>query len=506
MLELRNVCKVYQNSDGEKTALKNINFKSTTTGLTFLVGPSGSGKTTMLNILAGLDSPTSGQMLVSGVDIRDFRGHGLNGYRNRCIGVVYQDCNLLDHLTLRGNTELALELQQKKPEEGEIENLFKRLGIAGLEHRFPNEVSGGEQQRAAIARVLVKKPQILITDELTSSLDLPTRHEIYKILKELSKDILIIASTHSKEMTERFADRVVTFDDGIIKSDIMFGDDRSNTVEFVGGDVIAVEPGATLTATDVEKINTLITGGTKSEKKPVYICIERDLDKLQKNHPAAAKQITAAMKQKLNAKSVQRTEKFKQLEEYTPTGEFKYETARLPLSVAWNLSIINFGSNKLRTAASILLGIFALSFFAITSSMQNIGINYIAIALGVLAACIMASFIAQSVRAKRKNIAIIRSMGIRTYDIVRIFILEAAILSFLVALGSWLCTHIFTGFGNLYYRTYIGGELFNPSLLFYAITLSAAVAVIFAVYIISALIIARNKPTLIRDIRTRGGN
>ena len=220
MIELSNISKVYHNSHtNNAVGLRSVDLKLTDTGLVFIVGPSGSGKSTLLNILSGLDTPSGGTMKVEGVDVKQFHGVGLDGYRTNYAGVVYQNNNLLDHLTLSQNVALAVEITGRTADPEDIHNIFERLGIRDLENRYPHEVSGGQAQRAAIARVLIKKPKILFTDELTSNLDTEQRDEVYKLLKELSNDVLVIATTHQQEMVDRFADRVITLENGGIKED-----------------------------------------------------------------------------------------------------------------------------------------------------------------------------------------------------------------------------------------------------------------------------------------------
>ncbi|MCL2851080.1 MAG: ABC transporter ATP-binding protein/permease [Firmicutes bacterium] len=223
MLELRNVSKVYHNTGGiNVTALRAVNLSLGKCGLVFVVGQSGSGKTTLLNILSAIDTPTGGDVFVNGVNIRQLGSGGLDGYRNNYIGVVHQDGALLGHLTLFQNVALALRIQGREINKKQIDALFKRLGIDGLQCRYPSEVSGGQAQRVAIARVLVRKPRILFADELTSSLDFERRDEIYGLLKMLSKDYLVVSTTHSREMMEKYADRVVTISNGLIEDDVRF--------------------------------------------------------------------------------------------------------------------------------------------------------------------------------------------------------------------------------------------------------------------------------------------
>ena len=219
-MKLENVSHVYHNSnDTNATGLRALSLTFGKNDLTFIKGSSGSGKTTLLEILAGIITPTGGSMFVNGVDTAYFGKKGMDGYRTNYVGIVFQDNHLLPHLTLAQNVALAKEIQGKTASKAEISELFEKLGISGLEGRYPSEVSGGQQQRCSIARTLIKKPRILFADELTSSLDPENRNEIYKILKDLSKEIPVIATSHAEEMIEQFADRVITIKDGKLVSD-----------------------------------------------------------------------------------------------------------------------------------------------------------------------------------------------------------------------------------------------------------------------------------------------
>jgi len=221
MIELKNISKIYHNQNNNAMGLRGVDLSLGNTGLVFIVGHSGSGKSTLINILSGLDVPSGGQMHINGVDIEKFHGVGLDGYRTNYVGMVFQDNNLLEHLTLAQNVALSVEIMGRKVDTTEVHEIFERLGIRELENRYPHEVSGGQAQRAAIARVLIKKPKILFTDELTSNLDNIQRDEVYKLLKELSTDVLVVATTHQTEMVDRFADRVITLDQGRIKKDVI---------------------------------------------------------------------------------------------------------------------------------------------------------------------------------------------------------------------------------------------------------------------------------------------
>ena len=224
MLELKNVSVTHKSVRGRKRAgLVDVSLKLPKKGLVFVTGPSGSGKTTLLNVLASNLAPTKGEVLIDGVSHTNFSKTDLAGFRNTYTGSVFQTSNFIEHMTLEQNVRLALELrgkpqtsEQRKNQESYIKELFTKLGISGLEKNLPAEVSGGQLQRASIARALVTRPKLLFADELTSNLDDENRDEIYKILKTLSTDILVLAVTHDKQPVAKHADRVVKMDGGKI--------------------------------------------------------------------------------------------------------------------------------------------------------------------------------------------------------------------------------------------------------------------------------------------------
>jgi len=369
MIELKNVVRVYNNYGGGKvTALKGINLKLADTGLVCVAGPSGGGKTTLLNIISGVDVPTSGEMFVNGVSTEKFDAKGFDGYRNSFVGVIHQDLYLLDHLTLGQNVALALEIKGATPSASEISELFTKLGIKGMEDRYPNQCSIGQCQRVAIARTLIKKPKILIADEPTSSIDPDTRIEIFGLLKELSKEILIVASTHTREMIERFADRILMINEGSITSDTLTGGVNSNAAIYDQGRVIAVEPGTVLSASDIDKVNDAIR---RNNKKGVYLCMETEVSKIS---ASAARELQASIRTKQKVKEKNKQEKLEQLQS-TESGVFQFEKTALPFKSALRLSLVNFTSNKLRSIFTVVLSFLAIMFFALTSSIARVDLN-----------------------------------------------------------------------------------------------------------------------------------
>ena len=219
MLELKSVSKTYTSRNRvECQALKDVNLSFGSTGIIFLLGKSGSGKSTLLNIIGGLDVPTSGKFIVNHTDLQHDERF-LNEYRNNYVGFVFQDCNLIDNLTVEENLSLVLQFQKAQDVRKKMRETLKKVGLEGIEKKYPSELSGGQKQRVAIARALIKNSDIILADEPTGNLDSENGREILTLLKELSADKLVIVVSHDEENAEKFADRIIRISDGEIVSD-----------------------------------------------------------------------------------------------------------------------------------------------------------------------------------------------------------------------------------------------------------------------------------------------
>lgn len=220
MISINNLNKTY--SSKKKTrcvALNNINLKIQDQGLVFILGKSGSGKSTLLNLIGGLDNITSGNIIVDGNDISKFKEKDFCFYRNNHIGFIFQDYHLIEELTVYENIALSLNLI-KEEDNGEIYEALKKVDLIGYEKRFPSELSGGERQRVAIARAIVKRPSIILADEPTGNLDTTTASSIIALLKDLSKDCLILIVSHNINDAYQYADRIIELSYGNIIKDV----------------------------------------------------------------------------------------------------------------------------------------------------------------------------------------------------------------------------------------------------------------------------------------------
>ena len=221
MLELKGIKKDYPAGDGTVHALKGIDLKFRNSEFVAILGPSGCGKTTMLNIIGGLDKYTEGDLVINGRSTKDFKARDWDAYRNHSIGFVFQSYNLIPHQTVLRNVELALTLSgvPKSERRERAKKALEDVGLGSQLNKRPSEMSGGQMQRVAIARALVNNPDIILADEPTGALDTETSVQVMEILKEISKDRLIVMVTHNPELAEQYASRTIRMLDGEIKDD-----------------------------------------------------------------------------------------------------------------------------------------------------------------------------------------------------------------------------------------------------------------------------------------------
>ncbi len=221
MLQLNNILKTYVSGDGEVEALKGISLRFRKSEFVSILGQSGCGKTTLLNIIGGLDRYTSGDLIINGKSTKTFKDADWDAYRNHSIGFVFQSYNLIPHQTVLANVELALTLSgvSKSERRERAKEALKQVGLGDQMNKKPTQMSGGQMQRVAIARALVNNPDILLADEPTGALDTKTSVQIMDILKEVSKDRLVIMVTHNPELAEEYSTRIVRLSDGLVVDD-----------------------------------------------------------------------------------------------------------------------------------------------------------------------------------------------------------------------------------------------------------------------------------------------
>ncbi len=221
MIRITDIVKDYTAGNGVVHALKGINLTFRENEFVSILGPSGCGKTTLLNVLGGLDRYTSGDIEINGKSTKLFRDKDWDAYRNHYIGFVFQSYNLIPHLSVLENVELALTIAglDKKTKREKATNALIRVGLEEQLHKKPNQLSGGQMQRVAIARAIVNNPKIILADEPTGALDSKTSKQIMELLKEIAGDHLIIMVTHNAELAKKYSSRIIKLLDGEVKSD-----------------------------------------------------------------------------------------------------------------------------------------------------------------------------------------------------------------------------------------------------------------------------------------------
>ena len=213
MLTVSNIKKTFYSKEERQDVLKNVSFSLPDKGMYFIVGKSGSGKSTLLNLIGGLDTPDSGSIEFNGLQLEKLSSKELGSYRARSIGFVFQESNLFDDLSVEDNLTIPVD---RKISKAEIESILKRFDLFGLEKQKVNTLSGGEKQRVAIMRAVLKNPEMILCDEPTGSLDEENSKNIFTILKNLSKEKLVIVVSHDRKSAEDFGDGIIEIKDGVI--------------------------------------------------------------------------------------------------------------------------------------------------------------------------------------------------------------------------------------------------------------------------------------------------
>ena len=217
ILKVENLTKIYGKDNNKVVALDNVSFTVEKGEFVAIVGASGSGKSTLLHLLGGVDTPTSGKVFIDGQEIYKLNSDKLAIFRRREVGLIYQFYNLIPILTVEENITLPLELDNRKVDKFELNELIKLLGLERRRNHLPNELSGGQQQRTSIGRAIITKPAIILADEPTGNLDSKASEEVVTLLKKMNKDYkqTIIMITHNLEIAS-YADRIITKEDGKI--------------------------------------------------------------------------------------------------------------------------------------------------------------------------------------------------------------------------------------------------------------------------------------------------
>ena len=221
MLKLKKICKSYKTGDFFQQVLKDVDLEFRKNEFVSILGPSGSGKTTLLNIIGGLDRYDEGDLIINGKSTKKFKDKDWDAYRNNCIGFVFQSYNLISHISILSNVEMSMTLSgvSHKERRNKALEALDKVGLKDHANKKPNQLSGGQMQRVAIARAIVNDPDIILADEPTGALDSKTSKQIMELIKELSKDKLVIMVTHNAELAKEYSTRIVEFKDGNLLND-----------------------------------------------------------------------------------------------------------------------------------------------------------------------------------------------------------------------------------------------------------------------------------------------
>ncbi len=364
MLEVRHLSKIYkakQKNGTDTYALNDVSLQFPEKGMVFLLGKSGSGKSTLLNVCGGLDAPTSGEIIVKGRSSKTFIQSDFDSYRNTFVGFIFQEYNILNEFTVEDNIALALELQGKPKDKKVIADLLEQVDLTGFAKRKPNTLSGGQKQRIAIARALIKSPEIIMADEPTGALDSATGKQVFDTLKKLSMDKLVIVVSHDREFAELYADRIIELKDGKIISDVTKTHEvqkaLSNNVTAIG-DILCIKQGNELTDADFDRIKSII----KNSSGDVIITgSEPDVQNFKKINRITDNGEKEVFKDTDESKTEVKT--------YTPE-QSKFIRSKFPARHAAKMGISGLKSKPVRLFFTVVLCVVSFVLFGILSTLM----------------------------------------------------------------------------------------------------------------------------------------
>lgn len=353
MLSIKNLNKYYQSENGDRYhALKGINLEISNKGFVVILGKSGSGKSTLLNILGGLDNYDSGELIINGKSTKDLKPHEWDSFRNTYVGIVFQEFYIIEEYTVGKNIALALELQgyPKEQIEKRVMEILKQVDLAGYANRKPNEISGGQKQRIAIARALVKDPQIILADEPTGNLDSVTGRLVLQTLKKLSKEKLVIMVTHDQQFAKLYGDRIIEIKDGVVINDELNDHEQiDQIIELDDQTIIKVSKEEKLSQETIEYISQFI----EHQEKDVYLlCTQRD-------------DFVTPIEQPLNEGYHE-----EEINEPLKNESLNLKKSSLPFKHALKLAFSSLLTKKLHLMLITLLFIISLAFVGIASTIS----------------------------------------------------------------------------------------------------------------------------------------
>lgn len=367
MLSVRNLTKIYKLKGKEKSvvALNSVSLDFPETGLVFLLGKSGSGKSTLLNTIGGLDKFDSGEVIIKGKSSKQFRQSDFDAYRNTFIGFIFQEYNILDEFSVGKNLALALELQGKKADKVHVDQLLDQVDLHGYFKRKPNQLSGGQKQRIAIARALIKDPQIIMADEPTGALDSNTGRQVMETLKKLSQNKLVIIVSHDREFAEIYGDRVIELKDGQVISDVtkheVEAQKTKSGISIIDDKIIHIKKGQKVSKEDLLKVCHMIVDNSKNED--VIISFDKKPNQELKK--------TAFITDDGNREVFKETTKNDvSLKEYN-AKDLKFIHSKMKLKDAFKMGTSSLKHKPIRLIFTILLSFIAFTMFGLVDTMAS---------------------------------------------------------------------------------------------------------------------------------------
>ena len=347
--------------------------------MVFLLGKSGSGKSTLLNVIGGLDTFDEGEVIIKGRSSRKFKGSDFDAYRNTFIGFIFQEYNILDEFSVGANIALALELQGKKATSEAINTILEQVDLLDFANRKPNELSGGQKQRIAIARALIKDPQIIMADEPTGALDSTTGKQVLETLKKLSQTKLVLVVSHDREFAETYGDRIIELADGRVISDMSQeetveevvveeevaeeGEDIPQGLTVVDDSIIHISRGYTLTLEDMDIINAYLRRGDRD------IILSKD-DEVNEGVRAkkGLRQARGKRAERRKVTAARRPTGTVETRTYNP-AETRFIKSRLPVKNAVKIGTASMKAKPIRLIFTIFLSFIAFAMFGLADTM-----------------------------------------------------------------------------------------------------------------------------------------
>lgn len=357
MIQLKNITKTYGAGKNTVNALKGVTIDFPDKGLVVILGKSGCGKSTLLNIMGGLDKPSGGELIVNGRSASRFTARQYDSYRNTYVGMVFQEFNLIDEITVYQNIEITLKLQEKNTDVNSVDEVLKTVGLSNLGYRKPSELSGGQRQRVSLARALLKKPQILLADEPTGALDAATGEDVFEVLKKLATTQLVVVVTHDRELAFTYGERIIEIVDGEIVSDKQKQMEGFSPIKSLSKNVIEVAAGGVIAPDD---INKKLKKGSHN-----YVGISHDKDRISLAYPETFDSFYLPP-EKIKMKDTE--------EVPSDNREFKLQKNALRFKDMLKMAKVNRKRTKKRFRFIAILNMLCFSMFALSIIMSGVNL------------------------------------------------------------------------------------------------------------------------------------